>query len=139
MTSAKSIDFFWRMYRIQKFLYDTTKEKGLLNDKMLRMIDIRTLISGVVGINRIARLDISLKKQLDAAHKVIHSDEYLCSYNRLKEKGLLETLNFEVIHPGEEEAYIKRMYNRKRKNRIRKYTPKIIFKTYHNIKKRLGF
>lgn len=139
VTSAKSIDFFWRMYRIQKFLYDTTKEKGLLNDKMLRMIDIRTLISGVVGINRIARLDISLKKQLDAAHKVIHSDEYLCSYNRLKEKGLLETLNFEVIHPGEEEAYIKRMYNRKRKNRIRKYTPKIIFKTYHNIKKRLGF
>ena len=138
VTSVKSTDFFWRMCRIQKFLYDTTKENGLLNDKMLHAIDYRTMVAGVVGLNRIACLDIKLKEQLAAAHKVIYSDEYLCSYNRLKKKGQLETLNFEVIHPDEEEAYIKRMRNRRRKDRILKYTPKFIFKTYHRIKKELG-
>ena len=138
VTSAKSTDFFWRMYRIQKFLYDTTKKNGLLNDKMLRVIDVRTMISGVVGLRRIEKADIKMKAKLAAAYDVIHSNEYLCSYNRLKENGQLETLRFKVIHPGEEEAFIKGIHKRKRKNKILKHTPKFVFNTYHNIKKILG-
>ena len=135
VTSTKSTDFFWRMYRIQKFLYDVTEKNGLLNDNMLRVIDGRTMISGIVGLYRIEQADIKMKTKLAAAHTAIHSDEYLWAYNRLKENRQLETLKFKVIHPGEEEAFIQRMHKRKRKNRILKYTPKFAFKAFHNIKK----
>ena len=138
LTSASSTDFFWRMYRIQKYLYDTTKKNGMLNDKMLRAIDVRTLISGDVAIQRIARLGIKLKDKVAAAQKTIHSYEYLSSYNRLKENGQLETLSYKVIHPGEEGEYIRSLHKRKRKESILKYTPEIIFKTFHNTKKMLG-
>lgn len=145
VTSYDGTDFFWRMYRIQKFLYDVTEKNGLLNDKMLREIDRRTLISGYVGLCRIRRLDINMKDKLAAAHKTMNSDEYLRSYNRLKENGQLETMDFEVIHPGEEEAFIgkeeafiHRIHKRHRKDRILNYTPRFIFNAYHNIKKKLG-
>ena len=138
LTSASSTDFFWRMYRIQKYLYDTTKKNGMLNDKMLRAIDVRTLISGDVAIQRIARLGIKLKDKVAAAQKTIHSYEYLSSYNRLKDNGQLETLSYKVIHPGEEGEYIRSLHKRKRKESILKYTPEIIFKTFHNTKKMLG-
>ena len=135
VTSSNSTDFGGRMYRIQKFLYDVTEKNGLLNDKMLRVIDGRTLISGNVGLRRIGRLDINMKDKLAAAHKTIYSDEYLCSYNRLKRNGQLETLGFKVIHPEEVDECIKRMHKRKRKKQILKYTPKFVFNTYCNIKK----
>ena len=145
VTSYVGTNFFWRMYRIQKFLYDVTEKNGLLNDKMLRAIDKRTLISGNVGLCRIGRLDINMKEKLVAAHKTIYSNEYLCSYNRMKEKGQLESLNFKVIHPGEEEAFVHQVHKKNkdhkkllRKKRILKYTPKFVFKAYHNIKKKLG-
>lgn len=137
VTSTKSIDFFWRMYRIQKFLYDVTAKNRLLNDKMLRVIDGRTMISGIVGLYRIEQANIKMKAKLAAAHKVILSDEYLCSYNRLKEKGQLNTLKFKVIHPGEEVAFVKGIHKRKRKYKILKHTPQIVFKVYHSIKKTL--
>lgn len=145
VTSSNSTDFGGRMYRIQKFLYDVTEKNGMLNDKMLRAIDGRTLISGNVGLCRIGRLDIKMKDKLIAARKTIYSDEYLCSYNRMKEKGQLESLKFKVIHPGEEEAFIRRIHKnvlnrrkRHRKDKILNYTPKFIFNAYHNIKKKLG-
>ena len=135
VTSTKSTDFFWKMYRIQKYLYEVTAENGLLNDKMLRVIDRRTMISGFVGLRCIEQADIKMKDKVAAANKVILSDEYLCSYNRMKANGQLETLKLRVVHPGEEEAFIKGIYKTKRKNRILKHTPKFVFNTYHYIKK----
>ena len=35
VTSYSGTDFFWRLYRINKYLYDLTEQKGFLNDKML--------------------------------------------------------------------------------------------------------
>ena len=138
VTSYCDIDYFWRVLRIHKFIYNVTEKNGYLNDKMLYAIDRRIMYTGRFAIFRISRLDINKKNMLAAAHKTIHSDEYLRSYYRLKEKGQLEMLKYKVFHPGEEEEYIKRKYIRKRKDRILKHTPRIVFKAYHNIKKSLG-
>ena len=138
VTSSNSIDFAWWMYRIQKYLYDVTAKNGLLNDKMLRVIDGRTMISGTVGLHRIGHANVKKRTKLAAARKVIHSDEYIRSYNRLKENEQLETLKFKAIHPGEEAAFIKEIHKCKRKDRILKYTPKIVTKVCNKIKKILG-
>jgi hypothetical protein len=138
VTSYCDIDYFWRVLRIHKFIYNVTEKNGYLNDKMLYAIDRRIMYTGRFAIFRISRLDINKKNMLAAAHKTIHSDEYLRSYYRLKEKGQLEMLKYKVFHPGEEEEYIKRKYIRKRKDRILKHTPRIVFKAYHNIKKSLS-
>ena len=138
VTSYCGTDFFWRVYRIHNFIYDVSEKNGFMSDQMLFAIDKRIMNSGRYALFHITRLDIKVKDKLAYAHKVIHSDEYLRSYNRLKKNGQLETLGFKVFHPGEEDEYILRMHKRKRKNQILKYTPKFVFNTYHNIKKILG-
>ena len=137
VTSYRETDFFWRLYRINKYLYDLMEKNGLLNDKMLRSIDGRILLSGRLALIRIARLNADINTKLDAAHKTIYSDEYLRSYNRLKENGQLETMNVEVIRPGEEEAFVRKINKDYQKERVLQYTPRPVFNVYHNIKKRL--
>ena len=141
VTSYSGTEYFCRLYRINKYLYDLMEKNGLLNDKMLRSIDGRILLSGRLALIRIARLNVNIKTKLTAAHKTIYSDEYLLSYNRLKEKNQLETMLFKVIHPGEEEAFLykceKRAKDRRKRHRkviILKYMPKCVLIVYHNIK-----
>ena len=144
VTSYSGTDYFWRLYRINKYIYDLMEQNGLLSHKMLRSIDIRILLSGRLALSRIGCLDANMKTKLAAAHKTIFSNEYLLSYNRLKEEGQLETTHFKVIHPGEEEAFLymcakwaRKRKKRQRKDKILKYTPKCVVKAYHKIKKRL--
>ena len=142
VTSYKGTDYFWRLYRINKYLYDLMENRGLLNDKMQRAIDGRILYSGRLALIRTAHLNVNIKNKLAVAHKTIYCDEYLCSYNRLKENGQLETISVNVIHPGEEDAFILQMHKKDRdlkklyfKKRILKHMPKFIIKAYHHIKR----
>lgn len=144
VTANQGQDFFWRLYRMNKYLYDLTERNGFLNDKMQRAIEGRFLLSGKIALRRIGYSNEKMKTKLATAHRIINSDEYLQSYNRLKEKGQLETLNFGVIHPGEEEAYIRYMCQVSKeikklsaKKKFLRYIPKPIFNVYHNLKKHL--
>lgn len=140
ITSKQGTDFFWRLYRINKYLYDLTEQNGLLNDKMKRVIDERILLSGKIALRHIGGMSVSMTTKLEAAHKTIHSDEYLLSYNRLKENGQLDSLRYKVIHPSEEDAFIHEVCTKNRiikKHRILTHTPKFISTAYHKVKTHL--
>lgn len=140
ITSKQGTDFFWRLYRTNKYLYDLTEQNGLLNDKMKRVIDERILLSGKIALRHIGGMSVSMTTKLEAAHKTIHSDEYLLSYNRLKENGQLDSLRYKVIHPSEEDAFIHEVCTKNRiikKHRILTHTPKFISTAYHKVKTHL--
>ena len=145
VTANLGKELFWSLYKVNKYLCDLTDQNGLLNDKMQCAIDRRILLSGTIALRRIGSSDENIETRLATAHKIINSDEYLQSYNRLKEKGQLETLNFDVIHPGEEEAFIQHVRQvsqeikkRYTKKKILEHLPKPLFNAYHSIKKKLG-
>ena len=86
-----------------------------------------------------------METKLAAAHKIMYCDEYLQSYNRLKEKGQLETLNYNVIHPVEKGSFSQYVYKefkeikkRRTKRKILRDMPTPIFNAFHSLKKRLG-
>lgn len=145
VTANQGHDFFWKLYQTNRYLYDLTERNGFLNDKMLRTIDGRILLSSKIALRNIGCSDENMETILATAHRVINSDEYLQSYNRLKENDQLKNLNFDVIHPGEEEDFIQHarqvsLENKKRstKKKFLRYMPTPIFNAFHSLKKRLG-
>ena len=121
------------------------EENDRLDERMIQAIDGRILFSGLLSVNRLALKNASFEKKCEAASRVIQSEEYKRSYERQKKSGNLDSFSFEVIVPGEEEAYIKlrcsvlrQEKKDKREKRLRTLCPDFVFHLYHKTKNTLG-
>ena len=145
VTSYNGDDFFFRLYRINQYIYDLMEENGRLDARMIRAIDGRILFSGLLSVNRITVKKVPFDKKCEAASCVIQSEEYKRSYERQKKSGNLDSFSFAVIIPGKEADYIKLRYSvleqerkDKRKKRLKELCPDFVFRLYHQAKVKLG-
>ncbi|MBQ6154059.1 MAG: glycosyltransferase family 2 protein [Ruminococcus sp.] len=141
VTSYNKDDYFFRLYKINRYVYDLMEQNGRLDETMLRAIDGRILFSGLLSVNRIALKKEPFQDRCAAATNVIQSEEFRTSYERQKQRGNLDTYPFTVIGPGKEEAYLKlrcevlEMERKdKRHEEIRKWTPDFLVDLYHKAK-----
>lgn len=147
VTSYMGKDYFKRLYRINRFLLDTTAEYGWLNDEMLRTIDFRILHVGANTLRRIAKSPDSQQNKYKRAEEVVNSEEYRTSYQRqTSQRGAFrERYQYDMVAPGDEKAFIDReisvlreMKKNERLKRLREKCPDGIFRIWHGMKVKLG-
>ena len=137
ITSYSGDDAYQRICRINRFVYDRSKEMGVLTDDMLAVIDSRVLQSAGWVIDKIlasANDDGVKARQIDG---ILNDPFYTQAYARQKNRGT--SLSFEIIDPQTGEGYLLKKQKIKetqnRKARILSKTPGFIVKIYHSIKK----
>ncbi len=145
VTSYTGADYFKRLYRINQFLLDKTEEYGWLNDEMLRVIDCRILHVGRNTLLRIAKSQDSKQNKYLRASDVTNSEEYLCSYHRLKNRDQLDSYrdryNDDPIAPGEEKSYIDHVSSLEKETKmndrlkqLRLKCPDPVFNIWHKLR-----
>lgn len=149
VTSYMGNDYFARLYRINKFLLDVTREYGWQNNEMLRVIDCRILHVGANTLKRIAKSPDSMQNKYRRASEVVNSEEYLVSYRRMAQQNdtafFRRRYGYDIVAPGTEKAYIDRtvaVYREMQKNerikRLRQKCPDRLFRIWHGMKMKLG-
>ena len=143
VTSYNGNDYFHRLYRINRFVYDITLKNGYLNEKMLRVIDGRIIYSGFVAVQKLCWQKRSTEEKCASASQIIESEEYLQSYERQKDH--LDSYSFKVLVPGQEKEYVRfrcsviaEEKRNLRQNKLRRMCPDFLFHIYHKAKIRMG-
>ncbi|MCR5429603.1 MAG: glycosyltransferase [Eubacterium sp.] len=130
ITASLGNEMFNKLYAINQFVYELMKKNDLLNNEMIKSIDIRNFSAGKKTLDQIVYYNQSRREKYAMADRIINSKEYTKSYNRQKECGNLKTLDFKPIAPGKGAKYIKKSLRKIRarvyKYRIRQLMSKIL-------------
>ena len=136
VTSYSGEDAFNRINRINRVVYDSCEEMGILNEKMLCVIDSRVLQSGIWVIDKILASDNDDAVKAHQIDEILHDAFYLAAYERQQRRTT--TLSFEPIEPQNGAVYLKKRQKARakqlRKAQILKASPGFIVKIFHKIK-----
>ena len=145
VTSYLGPDYFERLCRINRFVWDRMESAGFLNDDMTKIIDSRFLWSGYRYLSRAGMTDTPVKRLYRIASDVVNSDCYLTSYRRQEKLGNIHSFRFEPVEPGKEREFIDRVRvvkketeKNQRLEKLRGDCPDFIFNIWHGAKKALG-
>ena len=108
ITATLGNNCFYKIWGINKFVYDLMKQNNLLSDEMIKEIDFRILGATVFSLNRILYNEDTIEEKLILADEIIDSKEYVTSYNRQKKNKNLKYLDAKPIAPGKGAKYIKK-------------------------------
>ena len=143
VTSYNGDDYFFRLYRINRYVRDLMEQNGKLDEKMLFATDGRVLDSGRISVNRIAYTKAPFEEKCASASKIIQSEEYRESYIRQEQKGNLGDYHFTLIVPGKEREYMRQrcdmiaqIKKEKKHDELRKHIPDFLLRVYHKIRNR---
>ena len=136
VTSYSGEDAFFRISRINKYVYDYSEKMGILTDEMLFIIDSRVLQSAIWVIDKILASKNTDEVKADQISKILNDKFYVESYQRQKDHQ--ERFGFDIIQPQDGNSYIKKINEMKvtnqRKADILARCPKCIVRVYHKIK-----
>lgn len=145
VTSYKGDEYFRRIMRINRFIYDTALENGFLNDAMERAIDERVLHTARNATRRIVETKGSKKTKFKKTLAIFNSEDYAWSYDRQKQAGNTESFDFEVIAPEAAKTFFYRCCSDwradekgKKASSLRRKTPDFIFNAWHFIRVKTG-
>ncbi len=120
VTAKLEDDLFYKVWAINKFVYDLMEENGLLNNEMIKSIDTRIIAVGKFALDKIYWSDAGKKEKFLIADKIIGSKEYVESYNRQNRMGNIKKLDFKPIPPGKGKNYMKHMIRGAKLSRIKR-------------------
>ena len=136
VTSYAGEDAFLRINRINRVVYDESEKMGILNEKMLSVIDSRVLQSAVWVIDKIIASENTDDEKARQISAILRDAFYLACYERQKQRNT--ALKFEVIAPQDGAEYLKKRQkikaNLNKKARILQSTPDFVVRLYHKIK-----
>ncbi len=136
VTSYNGEESFNRINRINRFVYDSCKETGLLTEEMLSVIDKRVLLSAVWSSEKIMASDIGDDVKARRITEMLHDDFYLSSYERQQKRTTAP--GFEIIQPQDGAVFLKNKQKaeekQKRKAQILSKTPRFVVNLYHKLK-----
>lgn len=127
VTSYSGDDAFFRILRINEFLYEKMKEYEYLSEEMKFVIYQRILRSATWVIDRILNSKLKRSEKACQIDKIITNKRYVEAYNYIIEKGYHDTdFDFDVIVPQSGKSYLKWLKNNKIKSFILKLIPGFI-------------
>lgn len=136
ITSYSGEDAFQRISRINRFVYDRSREMGVLNEKMLAVIDSRVLQSAIWVIEKILVSDNSDAEKARQITDILNDGFYTGAFKRQKNRKT--ALPFDVIEPQDGAKYLKSRQKSKaklnKKAKILQATPDFVVRFYHKLK-----
>ena len=136
ITSYQGEDAFFRICRINRFIYDRTEKSGLLTEELLGVIDSRVLQSAIWVIDKIyvsANDDAAKANQI---HEILNDEFYKASYER--QQGRDNPLPFVPIEPQNGASYLikrqKIQQRQQKKAKILSSTPDFVVNIFHKLK-----
>jgi len=136
VTSYQGKDAYDRILRVNRFIYDSSDEMGMLTEEMLKVIDSRVLQSGRWVIDKIVVSDSDRDSKAEQINDILNNEYYVNAYNRQKDR--LAQLDIDAIAPQSGTAYLdnverlKRLQNKKAA--ILRRSPKKLVDLYHRLK-----
>ena len=136
ITSYQGEDAYLRILRINRFVYDRSKEMDILTEEMTRVIDSRILQSAVWVIDKIVASENDHKTKAEQISEILNNEYYVQSYNRQKKN--LKSLSFTAVALQSGESYLSALERQRKSNaakaKILAHTPKAIVTVYHKLK-----
>ena len=136
VTSYSGEDAFFRISRINKYVYDHSEKMGILTDKMLYIIDSRVLQSAIWVIDKIYISNNDEASKAQQITKILNDEFYVQSYQRQKNNA--ESFVFDMIEPQDGMVYLKKRKKsektNKRKAKILEKCPDFIVDLFHRVK-----
>lgn len=136
VTSYSGEDAFFRISRINKYVYDYSEKMDILTPEMLFIIDSRVLQSAIWVIDKIIASDNDEETKDNQITNILNDSFYIAAYKRRKE--FTEKLPFEAIEPQGGKIFLNKYYKKVKKNhrkaKILKATPAFIVDLYHKVK-----
>lgn len=136
VTSYSGEDAYFRISRINRYVYDYSEKMGILSEKMLFIIDSRVLQSAIWVIDKIMMSNNDNDIKAKQITQILNDSFYVASYQRQKSKD--DSFAFDMIEPQDGRAYLnKRIREEKRNERKAKILnkcPEFIVDLFHKIK-----
>ena len=136
VTSYSGEDAFFRICRINKYVYDYSEKMGILTDRLLYIIDSRVLQSAIWVIDKILASNNDEATKAQQITRILNDEFYVASYHRQKDNK--DSFVFDMIEPQDGKQYLMNRKKEEEKNRrkakILSATPGFIVDFYHRIK-----